>query len=86
MRQYLVKIDNIYVPNYMKDIRAIYAENKSELLDKIRNIYNIPIDPRIEIQLWSARIGETSRQRLDNLLEEIPTKYEIIWVRGKLNI
>ncbi len=78
MPQYLIKVDNINIPDHLEGTKAFDAENVSELMNKIRAFYNIL--PKHEIQLWTARIG-SQRVRVD-MMKEIPHEYDTLWVRG----
>ena len=79
MPQYLIKVDNIDIPNSLKGIKAFDATSVSELMTKIREYYGIAYIHQLE--LWTARMG-TQRTRVDTL-KEIPRKYDVLWVRGR---
>lgn len=79
-RRYYIRSDNISVPDNLNRIQAIDADSPADLLDKIHKRYNFKETVRGKIQLWSGNMG-VKRERLD-ILEEIPKKYEIIWMKG----
>jgi hypothetical protein len=78
MPQYLIKVDNIDIPDSLQGIKAFDATSVSELMTKIREYYSIA--PVHQFELWTARMG-TQRTRVD-MLKDIPCEYDILWVRG----
>jgi hypothetical protein len=82
--QYLVRIDNITVPQSLQGTITIDATNTEELIKKIMDYYGFKTELRDNIQLWSAPLGVSNRTRLDTL-SVIPKKYIDIWVRGISN-
>ena len=83
MRRYYIKTDNISVPDRLRNIQAIDAESTKDLLDKINQRYGFPTISDIHLELWSGQIGQ-KRERLD-IMEMIPSHYDIVWIRGVLN-
>jgi hypothetical protein len=78
MRQYLIKVDNINIPDHLQGIKAFNVTSVSELMNKIREYYGIL--PIYRIELWTARLG-TARIRVDTI-SDICYKYDVLWVRG----
>ncbi len=85
-RIFYVKIENILVNlNSYQVITVNISEDTvktNELLYKIKEHYNFPDIDKIRLELWSGPIG-SKRVRLD-LFQDIPDKYDNIWVRGYL--
>lgn len=79
--QYLVRIDNINVPDVLRGIKVIDAYNTADLMTQIIAHYGFEENHRADLQLWSGRLGELYRVRLD-IMDYIPDKYEFIWIRG----
>ena len=82
--QYLVRIDNINIPDILQGIKVIDAHNTVDLMAQIIAHYGFEEKHRAHLQLWSGRLGELYRVRLD-ILDYIPDTYEFIWVRGVPN-
>jgi hypothetical protein len=80
-REYIVKIDNIVVPNDKKGCMVISASTKDELLTNICERYGFNETSKQYLELWSGQIGYTNRIRLD-ILDNIPNIYNCIWIRG----
>lgn len=82
--QYLVRIDNINISDAYRGIKVIDAHSTADLLTQIIRYYGFEEKYRANIQLWSGRLGQLSRVRLD-IMDNIPDIYEFIWVRGVNN-
>lgn len=81
-RSYYVKIDNMNVSDELKGYKMLNASTPRELLKYVKKYYNLEDLPNIQVQLWSNQMY--GGVRLD-IMEEIPKKYEFMWVRILLN-
>ncbi len=85
-RIFYVKVENILTNlNSYQVITVNISEDTvktKELLYKIKEHYSFPDIDKIRLELWSGPIG-SKRVRLD-LFQDIPDKYDNIWVRGYL--
>jgi len=80
-RTYFVKIDNINVPEYLKGTQVLEASSKDELFSAICERYGFQENHKNYLELWSGSLGHSGRERLDTY-QEIPERYQDIWVRG----
>ena len=78
--QYLVRIDNINIPDMLRGIKVLDAYNTADLMTQILAYYGFEENHRAHLQLWSGRLGELYRVRLDTM-DYIPDTYEFILIR-----
>ena len=81
-RAYYVKMDNMNIPDSLKGYKMLEASTSQELLKKVIEYYMLGDLSNIRVQLWSNQMY--GGVRLDTM-DEIPKKYEFMWVRILLN-
>jgi hypothetical protein len=87
-RIFYVKLENILTSLNTYQVITVNIYNDTvktiDLIQQIKHHYSFPDIDKIRLELWSGPIG-SKRIRLD-LFEDIPDKYDNIWVRGYLLI
>ncbi len=85
-RIFYVKLENILTSLNTYQVITVNIYNDTvktiDLIQQIKHHYSFPDIDKIRLELWSGPIG-SKRIRLD-LFEDIPDKYDNIWVRGYL--
>ena len=82
MNKFYVNVENIILPNSLNGTFILEANSIKDLKNKIISYYGFD-ECKINIELWSHRLGAINRKRLD-ILSEIPHGYENIWVRATI--